>query len=129
MQLSLLLDTLFFSIAVAASSNRFYPKSSDDFISASSSFGIPGKNATFDYIIIGGGTAGLTVAARLAQEANTSVAVVEAGGFYELGDGNISIIPADAVWYAGASPSDVNPNVDWGFVTTPQAVSWQDSLK
>ena len=32
-----------------------------------SSFGIPGKNATFDYIVIGGGNAGLTIAARLAD--------------------------------------------------------------
>ena len=31
-----------------------------------SAFGLPGTNATFDYIVIGGGTAGLTIATRLA---------------------------------------------------------------
>lgn len=30
------------------------------------SFGIPGDNATFDYVIVGGGNAGLTLATRLA---------------------------------------------------------------
>ena len=34
---------------------------------------------TFDYIIVGGGTAGLTVAGRLTEDANISVLVIEAG--------------------------------------------------
>ena len=34
-----------------------------------------------DYIVVGGGTAGLTIANRLAE--NNTVAVIEAGGFYE----------------------------------------------
>lgn len=87
----------------------------------SSSFGTPGKNASFDYVVIGGGTAGLVVAARLAQ-ASQSVAVIEAGGFYEVDAGNTSTVPAYSIFYAGASPEDVNPEVDWGFTTTPQAV-------
>lgn len=33
----------------------------------------------FDYVIIGGGTAGLTVAARLTEDAAVQVAVLEAG--------------------------------------------------
>jgi len=36
-------------------------------------------NRIFDYIVIGGGTAGLTVAARLVEEPSTTVLVVEAG--------------------------------------------------
>lgn len=40
----------------------------------------PGTNASFDYVIVGGGTAGLTLATRLAQNGSFSVAVVEAGG-------------------------------------------------
>ena len=32
------------------------------------SFGDPGVNATFDYVVVGGGTAGLTVASRLAED-------------------------------------------------------------
>lgn len=52
-----------------------------------SSFGIPGDNATFDYVVIGGGTAGLTVATRLAEQQSGRVAIVEAGSFYEIGNG------------------------------------------
>lgn len=59
---------------------------------ASSFFGVPGTNASFDYIVVGGGTAGLALAVRLA-EANLSVAVVEAGGFYETDNANLSVVP------------------------------------
>ena len=79
---------------------------------------------SFDYIIIGGGTAGLVMATRLAERHNNTVAVIEAGGFYENNPtGNLSVIPADDVYYAGSSPSDTDPLIDWGFVTTPQSVS------
>ena len=86
------------------------------------SFGVPDVNATFDYVIVGGGTAGLTIAARLAADDSISVAVVEAGGFYE-DAGNTSVVPGYWPVFAGTDPADTNPLVDWGFVTTPQAVS------
>ena len=86
-----------------------------------SSFGVPG-NASFDYVVIGGGTAGLAVAAKLAGDASISVAVIEAGAFYEVDNGNISVIPGDATFYTGTSPNDTQPLVDWGFDTIPQAV-------
>lgn len=54
----------------------------------SNSFGVPGINATYDYVVIGGGTAGLTIAARLAEDSDVSVAVIEAGGFYQQENGN-----------------------------------------
>lgn len=57
------------------------------------SFGIPGVNATYDYVVVGGGTAGLAISARLAQNPNVTVAVIEAGSFYQLDNGNQSQIP------------------------------------
>ena len=86
-----------------------------------SSFGVLG-NATFDYVVVGGGNAGLTVAARLAEDPSKLVAVIEAGGFYEIDNGNLSQIPADDIYFTGKDPHDVNPLIDWGFVTTPQPV-------
>lgn len=57
------------------------------FDSFATSFGKPGKNASYDYVIVGGGTGGLTIAARLAEDKNISVAVIEAGGFYQVDNG------------------------------------------
>jgi choline dehydrogenase-like flavoprotein len=64
----------------------------------SNSFGVPGLNATYDYVVIGGGTAGLTIAARLAEDPNVSVAVIEAGGFYQQENGNGRSVTSTA-WY------------------------------
>lgn len=85
-------------------------------------FGITDRNATFDYVVVGGGTAGLAIATRLAERAK-SVAVIEAGGFYEIDNGNDSIVPSLDIVGAGSSPMDFNPLVDWGFVTVPQKVN------
>lgn len=76
---------------------------------------------TFDYVIVGGGLAGLTLASRLSEDSETTVAVIEAGGFYEQLVGNLSQIPAFDVRWTSKSTRDVNPLVDWGFNTTPQA--------
>ena len=92
----------------------------NDFSFPGRSFGIPG-NATYDYVVVGGGTAGNAVATRLAKNGSYSVAVVEAGGFYEADNGNLSTVPAYANFFVGADPEDVNPRVDWGIVTEPQA--------
>lgn len=87
----------------------------------SSAFGYPGQNATFDYVVIGGGTAGLTIAARLA--ANHSVAVVEAGSFYEITNGNNSVVPLlDLTGTAFIDTSETftpQPLMDWGLVSEP----------
>jgi len=89
----------------------------------SNSFGIPGVNTTYDYIVVGGGTAGNTIATRLAQNGTFSVAVIEAGSFYELTNGNGSVIPGSSITqYTGTDPTDRSALIDWNFVTTPQAV-------
>ncbi|KAL8994613.1 MAG: hypothetical protein Q9169_005457 [Polycauliona sp. 2 TL-2023] len=85
-----------------------------------SAFGLPGTNATFDYVIVGGGTAGLTIATRLASDPAVSVALVEAGGFYEIDNGNRSTVPGYASFYSGADADNYQPLIDWGFVTEPQ---------
>lgn len=92
-------------------------------VAANTPSGVPGVNATFDYVIVGGGTAGLTLASRLARDQSLSVAVIEAGGYYEADNGNLSVVPGYCTAYAGTDPSLTNPHVDWGFVTVPQAVS------
>lgn len=67
---------------------------------------------TFDYIIIGAGSAGCVLANRLSAESGKSVALVEAGG----GDRNLifrlPIMAGGAYWY---KPSN------WGYETEPQA--------
>ncbi|KAJ5372314.1 Glucose-methanol-choline oxidoreductase [Penicillium concentricum] len=84
------------------------------------SFGILGANATFDYVVVGGGNAGLTIASRLAENQTVSVAVIEAGGFYETDNGNYSIVPGYSSYYTGSDPTDYQPLIDWGFSTQPQ---------
>ncbi|KAL9110297.1 MAG: hypothetical protein Q9227_005204 [Pyrenula ochraceoflavens] len=86
-----------------------------------SHFGVPGVNATFDYVVIGGGTAGLAIATRLAENSKNTVAVIEAGGFYEFDNGNHSSIPADVAYDLGTMPREKNPLIDWQQYTQPQA--------
>ena len=79
--------------------------------------------ATYDFIIVGGGTAGLTVASRLSENSKIRVAVVEAGGYYEQDSGNNSVVPGYAAYGANPDPLTANdtPLIDWGFVTAPMA--------
>ncbi|CAO1606114.1 hypothetical protein XANCAGTX0491_009614 [Xanthoria calcicola] len=95
-----------------------------EFISAQgllgSHFGIPGRDAEYDYVVIGGGTAGLVIAHRLAQNSTVSVAVIEAGDFYEFSNGNYSEVPAYASYFTGDDPAQKNPYLDWYHYTEPQ---------
>ena len=70
----------------------------------------------------------MTLATRLA-EAHNNVAVVEAGSFYELDNGNLSQIPSDDVLFTSAAPlqTSIQPLVDWGFISQPQPVSVLES--
>lgn len=88
-----------------------------------SHFGIPGIPVTYDYVILGGGTAGLTLARRLAADARYTVAVVNAGDFAEFANGNFSQVPALASMFGGSNPFLKNPLLDFDQYTTPQQVS------
>jgi choline dehydrogenase len=87
-----------------------------------SQFGRLGFPASFDYVVVGGGTAGLAVAHRLAEDGTCSVAVIEAGGFYEQDNGNLSTVPAFTSRFVGKNPTAKNPLIDWQQRTTPQTV-------
>ncbi|KAI0030617.1 hypothetical protein K488DRAFT_87620 [Vararia minispora EC-137] len=66
--------------------------------------------ATTDYLIVGGGTAGLALANRLTEDPRTSVLVLEAGGD-GLGNVNISSLAlVGAAW---------GTDIDWKFPTEP----------
>ncbi|KAL4982549.1 hypothetical protein BDW68DRAFT_195212 [Aspergillus falconensis] len=73
---------------------------------------------TFDYVVVGGGTAGVTLAVRLAQTSH-SVALIEAGTYYE-DSWPLAAIPSADVIPVGSDP-DAKFGADWGFVTAPQA--------
>lgn len=88
-----------------------------------SHFGVPGRSAIFDFVVIGGGTAGLTIARRLAQNSTFSVAIIEAGDFYEFSNGNLSEVPAYASFFTGNDPEQKNRQLDWYHYTEPQPVS------
>ncbi|KAG9252054.1 glucose-methanol-choline oxidoreductase [Emericellopsis atlantica] len=85
-----------------------------------SHFGVPGIPGAYDYVILGGGTAGLTMAKRLAEDKRYTVAVVEAGDFAEFANGNNSQIPALAASFIGSDPKTKNPYLDWYQWTTKQ---------
>ncbi|KAH8100200.1 alcohol oxidase [Cristinia sonorae] len=68
--------------------------------------------AKLDCLVVGGGTAGLVVAARLTEDPSVTVGVLEAGGYHK--DEPKVRIPG----LMGAALTD--PNLDWGFLTEPQ---------
>lgn len=66
----------------------------------------------FDYLIAGGGTAGLTLAARLTENPSVIVGVIEAG--HDRSTDPKVLTPGLASFTWG------DPNYDWDFKTTPQ---------
>ena len=71
------------------------------------------QSNSYDYIIIGGGTAGLVVACRLSELSSIRVLVLEAGSSHSE-DPRINI---PAGWSAL-----LGSEVDWTFQTSPQVL-------
>ncbi|OQE06519.1 hypothetical protein PENVUL_c017G10290 [Penicillium vulpinum] len=67
---------------------------------------------TFDYVICGGGTAGLALAARLSENPDIIVGVIEAGK-YRIGDPLVDTPAAFSQMFE-------NPEYDWCMYTVPQ---------
>ncbi|KAJ0271487.1 hypothetical protein COL940_011010 [Colletotrichum noveboracense] len=81
--------------------------------------GALGTEATYDYVVVGGGTAGNAIGYRLA-EAGHSVAIIEAGIYYEIAKPVLGTTPAGDIIGIGSSIYDTVPTVDWAFQTEPQ---------
>ncbi|KAJ5639274.1 Glucose-methanol-choline oxidoreductase C-terminal [Penicillium longicatenatum] len=67
----------------------------------------------FDFLIVGGGTAGLVLANRLSEESGIQVGVIEAGSL-KLGDPRVDLP-------TGSGQMLSNPDYDWNFESIPQA--------
>lgn len=70
------------------------------------------ESVSVDYLVIGGGTAGLTLAARLTENPDVTVLVIEAGSYHE----PTPLIDVPALMGQAVT----NPKYDWTFFTTPQ---------
>jgi choline dehydrogenase-like flavoprotein len=68
---------------------------------------------SYDYVVCGGGTAGLVIAARLTEDPNVTVGILEAGG-----NGlNDMLIDAPNLFLQLQG----KPQYDWDYKTVPQA--------
>lgn len=68
--------------------------------------------SSYDYIVVGAGSAGCTLAARLSENGACRVLLIEAGGT----DISRASLQDPALW-----PATFGTDVDWAYRTTPQA--------
>lgn len=69
----------------------------------------------FDFIVVGGGTAGTAIGVRLSEVASWKVGIIEGGAYHK--DDPAVLIPQG--WNVGKTWG--NASYDWNFKTTPQA--------
>jgi hypothetical protein len=68
-------------------------------------------NLTYDYIVIGGGSAGMTVASRLSEDEHVSVLIIESGSHF--GDNPNFFVPPHWI-------NLLHTNHDWAYLTQSQ---------
>ena len=73
----------------------------------------------FDYVIVGGGTAGLVIASRLSEDPRVTVAVIEAGDF----EGNNPNVTNTTALGIGQGT-----DLDWQYQSVPQEFAGNKSL-
>lgn len=69
----------------------------------------------YDYVVVGGGSAGSIVATRLSEDKETKVLLLEAGGHFD--ESPMMLIPL--LW-----PTSLGTEHDWNYVTAPQKHSF-----
>ena len=69
------------------------------------------SDATFDYVVVGAGSAGCAIAARLSEDAGVSVCLLEAGG------ADSSVLVHAPAGVAAMVPTRIN---NWAYQTVPQ---------